>query len=174
LRRVSYFQPPMNLYHALPKSATCKPYTPSTIYRYSNSKSTLWDWTVFHRQYVSDWHVVATGETRNMYWILEGTCSGERRWSPPLPSAEVKESVGLYLPFWAFVACSRVKCTFTFYSMDMWEVVQDCIKWWPLAVAALNFPVLPQYMWWPINCCVENNYLTFWRLMPTKVVVPHR
>jgi hypothetical protein len=35
---------------------------------------------------------------------------------PPSSSAEVKETVELYLcsSFWAFVACLRVKCTFTF------------------------------------------------------------
>jgi len=112
----------MQTLHALERNCT--------MHHYSNSKSTLWDWTVFHSQYVSDRHVVTTGETRNVYWILEGTFSGDRRWLPPLPSAEVKERVGLYLPFWVFVACCRVNCTFTFYSMNMWEVVQDCIRWW--------------------------------------------
>ena len=145
-------QPHAKLKHALKRNCT--------MYHYSNSKSTLWDWTVLHSEYVSDWHVVRTGETRNVYWILEGTCSGNRRWPPPLSSAEVKERIGLYLPLWFFMACSGVNCSFTFYSMNMWEVVQDCIKWWPLVVAVLNFPVLPQYMYWPINYCVENNYLT--------------
>jgi len=36
---------------------------------------------------------------------------------PPLPNAEVKERVELYLysPLWAFVACSRMTFTFTFF-----------------------------------------------------------
>ena len=39
---------------------------------------------------------------------------------PPPSSAEVKERVELYLyPHWAFVACSRMILTFTFYFQFM-------------------------------------------------------
>ena len=40
---------------------------------------------------------------------------------PPSSSVEIKERVELYLPsLWAFVACSRVNFTFTFYVKIIW------------------------------------------------------
>jgi len=51
----------------------------------------------------------------NGYRVFSG-CKAAGAWRlPPTSSAEVKESVELYLlPFWVFVACCRLSLTFTF------------------------------------------------------------
>lgn len=86
------------------------------IYQYSSSKSTLWGWTLFHSEYITDWHVARTGRQEMCTEFWKG---------------HVVETIyirGLN-------------------SMDKWEVDQDCIKWWPLVVAVLQFPLLPQYIY---------------------------
>ena len=78
----------MQTLHALERNCT--------IHHYSNSKSTSWSRTVFHSAYVTGWLVARTGETRNVYWILEGTCSGNCPYKRPKLHGYVGSSPGLY------------------------------------------------------------------------------
>jgi len=61
--------------------------------------------------------------------VIHGViAAGTWRWPPTPSSAEVKETVELYLysPVWAFFTCSRVNCTF--YSHWKWSVnVVSCL-----------------------------------------------
>jgi len=65
-------------------------------------------------------HTVGTGSFLGVKWLGHGI---DR---PPPSSAEVKESVELYLysPHWTFMACSRV--TFTFYTMCFYPTSMKC------------------------------------------------
>jgi len=52
---------------------------------------------VFHSEYITDWLVARTGETRNVYGILEGTCSGNRLFKRPKLHGYVGSSPGFYV-----------------------------------------------------------------------------